>query len=69
MKTEVMSKAERKKAASLNRMTNFIAKDGFEAPPNPTFETGTIPHKGEADRDQVGAMIDNLRREHFKLGC
>ena len=49
-------------------MTNFTAADGFEAPPKATFETGTIPSKGQADLSQVGAMIDNLRKEHFKLG-
>ena len=68
MTTHVMSKTERRKAVSMNRTTNFIAADGFEAPPKPTFETGTIPSKGEADRSQVGAMIDNLRREHFHFG-
>ena len=69
MQTQVMSQAERRKAASLNRQTNFIAQEGFEAAPRRTFETGTIPSKGQADLSQVGAMIDNLRKEHFALGC
>ena len=49
-------------------MTNFTASEGFEAPPKKTFDIGTIPSKGQADISQVGAMIDNLRKEHFKLG-
>ena len=69
MKSDVMRQDERRKAASLNRQTNFIAKDGFEAPPKPTFETGTVPSKGQADLSQVSNMIDNLRKEHFALGC
>lgn len=27
-----------------------------------------MPNKGKADDAQVNAMIDNLRREHFRLG-
>ena len=69
MTSEVTSLAERRKAASVNRATNFIAQDGFEAPPKRTFETGTHPAKEQADLTQVNAMIDNLRKEHFTLGC
>ena len=68
MRTDVTSLADRRKAASMNRATNFIAMDGFEAPPKQTFETGAMPMKEQADLAQVGAMIDNLRKEHFTLG-
>lgn len=59
----------RKKAVDDNRRTNFISQgdSGFEAPQK-KFEFGSMPDKGKADTKQLSSMIDNLRKEHFRLG-
>ena len=69
MRGQAHSMDVRKKAADSNRRTNFISQSdrGFEAPAK-KFDYGTVPDKGMADTSQVASMIDNLRKEHFKLG-
>ena len=69
MRGQAHSQEQRKKAMDNNRRTNFISQGdgGFEAPQK-KFDFGTVPSKGAADLTQVTSMIDNLRREHFKLG-
>jgi len=60
---------ERKQAVDRNRRTNFISlgDGGFEAP-SKKFNFASVPDKGSNDNSEVKAMIDNLRKEHFKLG-
>lgn len=45
-----------------------MAVDGFESPPKKTVDFGPMPDKGQADKSQVKSMIENLRKEHFKIG-
>jgi len=69
MRGHAHSQDMRKKAVDNNRRTNFISQSdgGFEAPQS-KFDYAGVPDKGTADRTQVASMIDNLRREHFRLG-
>lgn len=69
MRGQAYSQDQRKVAVDNNRRTNFISQSdgGFEAPQK-KFDFASVPDKGKADREQVGAMIDNLRKEHFRLG-
>lgn len=52
-----------------NRRTNFIsqADGGFEDQPK-KYSFASVPNKGANDNSEVKGMIDNLRKEHFKLG-
>lgn len=63
------SQDQRGLAVDENRRTNFIShnNNGFEDP-QPRFDFGSVPSKGAQDKAQEAAMIDNLRREHFRLG-
>ena len=44
-----------------------MSDGGFEASPA-KFEYGSVPSKGKPELARVKSMIDNLKREHFKLG-
>ena len=68
MRTQAYSQDQRKVAVDNNRRTNFIAENGSFESPQKKFDFAAVPDKGVADRSQVQNMIDNLRREHFKLG-
>ena len=69
MRSQAYSQDQRKVAVDNNRRTNFISQSdgGFEAPQK-KFDFAGVPDKGKADTEQVNAMIDNLRKEHFRLG-
>ena len=68
MRTQAYSQDQRKADVDNNRRTNFIAEGGSFESPQKKFDFAAVPDKGVADRSQVQNMIDNLRREHFKLG-
>lgn len=69
MRGQAHSQDQRKKAMDSNRRTNFISMtDGSFEAPQKKFDFGTVPSKGVADTSQVQSMIDNLRREHFRMG-
>lgn len=55
-------------AVDNNRRTNFIGNAGSFESPQKKFNFAGVPDKGVADTTAVKSMIDNLRREHFKLG-
>ena len=69
MRAQTYSKDQRRAAMDQNRKTNFISQTdgGFEAPQK-KFGFASVPDKGTADLSEVKSMIDNLRREHFRLG-
>lgn len=69
MRGQAHSQDQRKKAVDSNRRTNFISQTdgGFEPQPK-KFDFAAVPDKGSADSSQVKSMIENLKREHFKLG-
>ena len=68
MRTQAYSQDQRKVAVDNNRRTNFIGQAGSFESPQKKFDFAGVPDKGVADQSQVKSMIDNLRREHFKLG-
>jgi len=68
MRTQAYSQDQRKVAVDNNRRTNFIGNAGSFETPQKKFDFAAVPDKGSADTSQVRSMIDNLRREHFKLG-
>ena len=68
MRTQAYSQDQRKVAVDSNRRTNFIGSNGSFESPQKKFNFSGVPDKGVADNSAVKSMIDNLRREHFKLG-
>ena len=69
MVCQVASIEQRKESMDRNRRTNFISQNnsGFEDPPK-RYSFAAVPDKGANDSSAVKGMIDNLRKEHFKLG-
>ena len=68
MRSQAYSQDQRKVAVDNNRRTNFIGDAGSFESPQKKFDFAAVPDKGNADHSAVKSMIDNLRREHFKLG-
>jgi len=71
MRSNTHSQIQRKEAVDNNRRTNFISMGdgGFETPQK-KFSFASVPNKGNNNDDSgaIKSMIDNLRKEHFKLG-
>lgn len=67
MKADIASKQDRLAKAQINRKTNFVAPDGFEAPSRPT-NFGAVSNKEQDNTIAIKNMISTLKQANISLG-